>query len=274
MLTAVDFIRAQLKRMHAGFDKSLSDLTPEQLHAVPGGHATANTIGWGIWHYVRTEDNIVRWVIQNRRPPIWMEGGYADKRMPATAQGTGMSTADAHALRINDVPLPRARRQGVGGHRGALRFGLARSLRHRRDGEAARRHVGRAVPRPGRAHPRHDPPGRDRAGAHARRSEAARRLAGRALRLAHPRAFAVGGRRLRGHRRSARRGVPGRGRRLRRRLAHRAQLHRRGRLLRSHPLRERARRAHLARAHRLRGDPALPCAIPSGFACSSPCSTT
>src|SRR6185295_19525680 len=53
MLSAVDFIRAQLKRMHAGFDKSLSDLTPEQLHAVPGGHATANTIGWGIWHYVR-----------------------------------------------------------------------------------------------------------------------------------------------------------------------------------------------------------------------------
>ena len=77
MLSAVDFIRAQLKRMHAGFDKSLSDLTPEQLHAVPGGHATANTIGWGIWHYVRTEDNIVRWVIQNRRPPIWVEGGPA-----------------------------------------------------------------------------------------------------------------------------------------------------------------------------------------------------
>ncbi len=44
--------------------------------------------------------------------------------------------------------------------------------------------------------------------------------------------------------------------RLRRRLAHRAQLHRRGGLLRSHPVRERARRAHLARADRLRGDPA------------------
>ena len=36
MLTAADFIRAQLKRLHAGFDKSLADLTPEQLHAVPG----------------------------------------------------------------------------------------------------------------------------------------------------------------------------------------------------------------------------------------------
>ena len=77
-----------------------------------------------------------------------------------------------------------------------------------------------------------------------------------ALRLADPLAFAVGGRRLRGHRGAAHPGVPGRGRRLRRRLAHRAQLHRRGRLLRSDPVRERAGRAHLARAHRLRGDPA------------------
>jgi hypothetical protein len=106
MLTASDFIRAELKRLHAGLDKSLVDLTPEQLHAVPGGHAATNTIAWGLWHYVRTEDNIVRWVIQNRRPPIWVEGGYADKLgLPATAQGTGMSTVEAHALRINDVPL-------------------------------------------------------------------------------------------------------------------------------------------------------------------------
>lgn len=106
MLTAAEFIRAQLKRLHTGLDKSLSDLTPEQLHAVPGGSPTANTIAWGIWHYVRTEDNIVRWVIQNRRPPVWVEGGYADKLgMPATAQGTGMSTAEAHALRIGDLPL-------------------------------------------------------------------------------------------------------------------------------------------------------------------------
>ncbi len=106
MLTAAEFIRAQLTRLHTGFDKSLADLTPEQLHTVPGGSPTANTIGWVIWHYVRTEDNIVRWVIQNRRPPVWMEGGFAGKLgLPATAQGTGMSTAEAHALRIKDIPL-------------------------------------------------------------------------------------------------------------------------------------------------------------------------
>ena len=114
MLTAPEFVRAQLSRLHAGLDKSLADLTPEQLHAVPGGHAKANTIAWGLWHYVRTEDNIVRWVIQDRRPPIWTEGGYADKLgMPAVSQGTGMSTEEAHALRIRDVGLFREYTQKV-----------------------------------------------------------------------------------------------------------------------------------------------------------------
>jgi hypothetical protein len=106
MLTAADFIRAQLKRLHAGLDKALAELTPAQLHAVPAGHPKANTIGWGVWHYVRTEDNIVRWVIQDRRPPIWTEGGYGQRLgLPPAAQGTGMSTEEAQALRINDVPL-------------------------------------------------------------------------------------------------------------------------------------------------------------------------
>ena len=106
MLTAADFIRANLKRLHTGLDKSLAELTPAQLHAVPAGHPKANTIAWGIWHYVRTEDNIVRWVIQDRRPPIWTEGGYAQKLgLPPAAQGTGMSTEEAQALRIKVIPL-------------------------------------------------------------------------------------------------------------------------------------------------------------------------
>jgi hypothetical protein len=106
MLTAADFIRTHLKRLHAGLDRALAELTPEQLHTVPAGHPKANTIGWGIWHYVRTVENIVRWVIQDRRAPIWTEGGYGQKLgLPPAAQGTGMSTAEAQALRISDVPL-------------------------------------------------------------------------------------------------------------------------------------------------------------------------
>ncbi|HSB41901.1 MAG TPA: DinB family protein [Methylomirabilota bacterium] len=104
MLTAADFIRTQLKRLHAGLDRTLAELTPTQLHAVPGAHPKANTIAWGIWHYVRTEDNIVRWVIQDRRAPIWVEEGYAQRLgLPPTTQGTGMSTEEAQALRIKDV---------------------------------------------------------------------------------------------------------------------------------------------------------------------------
>jgi hypothetical protein len=105
-MTTVELIQAELKRLHAMFDRALTELTPAQLHAVPGGHPRANTIAWGIWHYVRTEDNVVRWVLQNRRPPVWVEGGYAEKLgLPATAQGTGMSSEEAHALRLGDVAL-------------------------------------------------------------------------------------------------------------------------------------------------------------------------
>src|SRR5215475_5155312 len=101
MLTAAEFIQTQLRRLHAGLEKSMADLTVEQLHAVPAGHPKANTIAWGLWHYARTEDNIVRWVIQDRRKPIWIDGGFAERLgLPATAQGTGMTSADAQALRI------------------------------------------------------------------------------------------------------------------------------------------------------------------------------
>jgi DinB family protein len=106
MMTAADFVHTYLNKLHAGLDAAFDDLTPDQLHAVPGGQSTANTIAWNIWHCVRTEDNIVRFVLQNRRNPVWTEGGYADKLgLPPVAQGTGMSTDEAHALRIKDVPL-------------------------------------------------------------------------------------------------------------------------------------------------------------------------
>ncbi len=106
MLTAVEFVGAELKRLHKLFDKSLAELTPEQLHTVPGGHAKANTIAWNLWHVARTEDNVVRFVLQNRRAPVWIDGGYAEKlELPPVAQGTGMSTQEAQALRIKDLAL-------------------------------------------------------------------------------------------------------------------------------------------------------------------------
>lgn len=113
-MTAVEFIGTELKRLHRMLDASMADLTPDELHAVPGGHPKANTIAWGLWHYVRTEDNVVRFVLQNRRPSVWQEGGYAEKLgLPPVAQGTGMPTAEAHALRIKDLALFRDYMQRV-----------------------------------------------------------------------------------------------------------------------------------------------------------------
>src|SRR5499426_2042926 len=104
MMTALEFIQGGLKQLHGNLDKQLENITPDQLHAVPAGNPKANTIAWGLWHYARTEDNVVRFLLQNRRPTVWMEGGYAEKLgLPPVAQGTGMDLAEAQGLRIGDI---------------------------------------------------------------------------------------------------------------------------------------------------------------------------
>jgi hypothetical protein len=114
MLTLAEFIQLDLTRLHKSLDACLADITPEALHTPPGNHPRANTIAFALWHYARTEDNVVRYVLQDRRPTVWGEGGYAEKLgLPPVAQGTGMSTAEAQALRIRDVPLFRAYMQQV-----------------------------------------------------------------------------------------------------------------------------------------------------------------
>jgi hypothetical protein len=114
MMTAVEFVHVEVKRLHAMLEGTLSGITAEQLHAVPAGHAKANTIAWGLFHCVRTEDNVVRFVLQDRRPTVWMEGGYADRLgLPPVAQGTGMTVTDAQALRIKDLGVFREYMQRV-----------------------------------------------------------------------------------------------------------------------------------------------------------------
>lgn len=114
MMTAIEFVQIEVKRLHKMLEATTQGLTPEQLHAVPAGHPNANTIAWGLFHCVRTEDNIVRFVLQDRRSPVWTEGGYAERLgLPPVAQGTGMTTADAQALRIKDVEVFRAYMQKV-----------------------------------------------------------------------------------------------------------------------------------------------------------------
>src|SRR5215213_487307 len=82
-----EYLHAELRRLHGLLEKGVEGLSPEEWNAIPC--EASNSIGWNLWHYARTEDNIVRFILQNRRPPV--------------AQGTGMSLDEAHNLRINDV---------------------------------------------------------------------------------------------------------------------------------------------------------------------------
>ena len=105
-MTVLESVMIDLRRLHDALDRSLGGLTTDQLHTVPAGHPTANTIAWNLWHYARTEDNVVRFVLQNRRPTVWVEGGYPDRLgLHPAAQGTGMPTEEAQALRIKNAPL-------------------------------------------------------------------------------------------------------------------------------------------------------------------------
>jgi len=97
-VSTIDFIRSSLKQMHNTYDDAIADLTPDQMRwrANDNGHP----ISFILWHYVRTEDNIIQFVLQ-RKPTVWLEEGWDQKfNLHRTAQGTGMSLADAQGLRL------------------------------------------------------------------------------------------------------------------------------------------------------------------------------
>ena len=82
---------------------SLRDLTHEQVHfrAAPA----ANSIAFEMWHVARTVDNVIFFAF-DREQPVWLRDGYEQRfGLPKTAQGTGMTPEEAHALRF---PEPEA----------------------------------------------------------------------------------------------------------------------------------------------------------------------
>jgi hypothetical protein len=101
MIGTLEFIRQQLASLHNLFDRVTSDLTDQQLHHVAA--AGVQPIAFSLWHYVRTEDNIIQFVIQHRAT-VWMEGGWPEKfGLDARSQGTGMTDEDASNFRISSL---------------------------------------------------------------------------------------------------------------------------------------------------------------------------
>ncbi|HUF54320.1 MAG TPA: DinB family protein [Dehalococcoidia bacterium] len=101
MSSVTQFIRDSLRQLHASYDEGLADLTSDQLHW--RANDSGQPIAFIVWHYVRTEDNIIQFVLQ-QKPTVWIDGGWYEKfGLHRTAQGTGMSLEDAQGLRIESL---------------------------------------------------------------------------------------------------------------------------------------------------------------------------
>jgi len=100
-MSQVSFIQESLADLHKSIDDAVGDLTQEQAHWRAGD--SGNHIAFVAWHYTRTVDNIVRFVLQ-RKPTIWMEAKWDERfGLDSKAQGTGMSPEEAVAVRISDL---------------------------------------------------------------------------------------------------------------------------------------------------------------------------
>lgn len=100
-LTQLEVIQQGLDGMHGMLDKAVPDMTAEQWNARPAGDGVSAF--FSLWHYVRTEDNIVNWVAQ-RQPTVWIDGGWDQHfELHRTSQGTGMTKDEADAVLLNDV---------------------------------------------------------------------------------------------------------------------------------------------------------------------------
>jgi hypothetical protein len=110
-ITQQELLRNSLRSMHALLDKAVEGMTAEQLNFRPNQGGVSGF--FSLWHYVRTEDNIVNFVTQ-RKPTVWLEGSYDVLfGLPRTSQGTGMTEAEANAVQVADVAKWHEYQQGV-----------------------------------------------------------------------------------------------------------------------------------------------------------------
>jgi hypothetical protein len=96
--TLVDFISNSMRQLHSTYSDSIADLTDEQLHWRANDRGCP--IAFALWHYYRTEDNIIQFVLQ-RKSTVWLDNRLDEKfGLHRTAQGTGMSLEEAQAVRL------------------------------------------------------------------------------------------------------------------------------------------------------------------------------
>ena len=101
--TPLAVIQEGLDGMHGMLDRAVPQMTAEQWNARPASDGAGVSAFFSLWHYVRTEDNIVNWVV-HQRPTVWLNGGWDQHfNLHRTSQGTGMTKEQADAVLLHDV---------------------------------------------------------------------------------------------------------------------------------------------------------------------------
>src|SRR5437879_13726077 len=92
-MNIIDFFLMEQQRLHSWMRTGVSDLTVDEWHYQ--GVGVANSIAFIVWHCVRTEDNILRFILQGR-PPSWNDGNWPERlHLPPRVAGKGDATEEA-----------------------------------------------------------------------------------------------------------------------------------------------------------------------------------
>ncbi len=86
-----EFVRVIIEELHSAIIADVKDLTQEHLAWKPA--PGTNPIGFLLWHYVRTEDNMIHALIG--QPSVWRADMWCEELgMDPDAQGTGFQEQD------------------------------------------------------------------------------------------------------------------------------------------------------------------------------------
>jgi hypothetical protein len=99
-MTGIEFLTTMIAEFHGALMEDVKTLTPQNLKWKPAPQA--NPIGFLLWHYMRTEDNLVTGL--QGKPAIWeTEKWYEKMGLDAKAQGTGFKEPDVDKIAV--LPL-------------------------------------------------------------------------------------------------------------------------------------------------------------------------
>jgi len=98
---SLDYFRPAVQDLHKSYFEAIEGLTDDQFHFRPLD--AGNHIAFILWHYVRTEDMVLNFLLQ-KKTPVWNAEGWDKKLgMDPRAQGTGMTPEESAAVKIQDI---------------------------------------------------------------------------------------------------------------------------------------------------------------------------